>query len=145
MAVSEDRVREALKEVVDPELFVNIIDLGLVYEVFIEEAGETPAAEGAEASEPAESAEQAPAEPASEPAPEPTAESAESTEGKCKVRIEMTLTSPACPAGPQLIAQAKDVISRIDGVADSEIKLVMSPPWTPDRMTEDAKDQLGIM
>ncbi len=105
MAIVEDKVREALKEVVDPELFVNIVDLGLIYEVHIAEAAEE----------------------------------------KSDLTIEMTLTSPACPAGPQIIAQAKDVLSRMEGVGETEIKLVMSPPWTPDRMTEDAKDQLGIM
>ena len=103
MPVNEDSIREALKQVVDPELFVNIIDLGLVYAV--------------EATE---------------------------KEEKTDVAIEMTLTSPACPAGPQLIQQSKDVLGRIEGVGDVNVKLVMTPPWTPDRMTEDAKDQLGI-
>ena len=56
----------------------------------------------------------------------------------------MTMTSPACPAGPQLIANSKDVVSRMEGVEDVEVKLVMEPAWTPDRMTEDAKDRLGI-
>jgi metal-sulfur cluster biosynthetic enzyme len=104
MPISEDTVREALKQVVDPELFVNIIDLGLVYTVTVNEAAE----------------------------------------GKSDVAIEMTMTSPACPAGPQLIQNSKDAIGRIDGVGQVEVKLVMIPPWTPDRMTEDARDQLGI-
>jgi metal-sulfur cluster biosynthetic enzyme len=103
MPVQEEHVREALKQVVDPELFVNVIDLGLVYGVELTEREE-----------------------------------------KSDVQIEMTLTSPACPAGPQLIAQAKDVLGRIEGVGDVNVKLVMTPPWTPDRMTEDARDQLGI-
>ncbi|HKD36196.1 MAG TPA: metal-sulfur cluster assembly factor [Pirellulales bacterium] len=103
MAITEDAVRETLKQVVDPELFINIIDLGLVYNVSIEPAGE-----------------------------------------KENVKIEMTMTSPACPAGPQLIGQSKQAISRLEGVGDVEVKLVMIPPWTPDRMTEDARDQLGI-
>ncbi len=55
------------------------------------------------------------------------------------------MTSPACPAGPQLIAQSQDACSaQLEGVGDVEVKLVMDPPWTPDRMTEDARDQLGI-
>jgi metal-sulfur cluster biosynthetic enzyme len=61
-----------------------------------------------------------------------------------KVTIEMTMTSPACPAGPQLLSQSKDAVSRLEGVSDVDVKLVMTPPWTPDRMTEDARDQLGI-
>jgi metal-sulfur cluster biosynthetic enzyme len=105
MAVAEDTVREALKQVVDPELFVNIVDLGLIYDVSID----TP-----------------------------------NDNGPAKVAIDMTMTSPACPAGPQLLSQSKDVVSRLEGVGDVEVRLVMDPPWTPDRMTEDARDQLGI-
>jgi metal-sulfur cluster biosynthetic enzyme len=103
MALSEDAVRETLKQVVDPELFVNIIDLGLVYVVDLQEA-----------------------------------------EDKTNVKIEMTLTSPACPAGPQLVSQSKSVVERMEGVGSVEIKMVMVPPWSPDRMTEAARDQLGI-
>ncbi len=104
MPVSEESAREALKQVIDPELFVNIVDLGLVYLVTV----------------------------------------ADVEEGKQKVSIEMTMTSPACPAGPQLIQQSKDTLGRLEGVSEVEVKLVMIPPWTPDRMTEDARDQLGI-
>ena len=98
-----DGVREALKQVIDPELFVNVIDLGLIYLVALSESAE-----------------------------------------KTNVTIEMTMTSPACPAGPQLIAQAKKVVGDIEGAGNVEVKLVMTPPWTPDRMTEAARDQLGI-
>ncbi len=104
MPIVEDKVRDALKGVIDPELFVNIVDLGLIYEVKI----------------------------------------AEEPEGKSNVTVEMTMTSPACPAGPQLLSQSQDVIKRLEGVGDVDIRLVMEPPWTPDRMTEDARDQLGI-
>lgn len=105
MALSEDRVREELKKVIDPELFVNIIDLGLVYLVNFEDTEE---------------------------------------EGKQKVNIEMTLTSPMCPAGPQLIGNCKQVLGQLDEVDDVEVKIVLEPAWTPDRMTDDARDQLGI-
>lgn len=104
MTLSEDQVREELKQVVDPELFVNIIDLGLVYNIELQ-----PGAEG-----------------------------------KTDVQIEMTLTSPACPAGPQLIHQSKAVLGRLEGAGNVEVRLVMTPPWTPDRMTDAARDQLGI-
>ncbi|HEX3656693.1 MAG TPA: Rieske 2Fe-2S domain-containing protein [Pirellulales bacterium] len=103
MGVSEDSVREALKQVIDPELFVNIVDLGLIYTVAVAE-----------------------------------------NDGKSDVLIEMTMTSPACPAGPQLLQNSKDVVGRLESVGQVEVKLVMTPPWTPDRMTEDARDQLGI-
>jgi len=112
MPVSEDKIREELKKVIDPELFVNIVDLGLVYTIDIKEK-ETEASE-------------------------------EDAESKSDVCIEMTLTSPACPAGPQLIAGSKNAVSQLEEVDEVEIKLVMDPPWTPDRMTEDARDQLGI-
>ncbi|MGY8767376.1 MAG: metal-sulfur cluster assembly factor [Pirellulales bacterium] len=104
MSLCEDSVREQLKKVIDPELFVNVVDLGLIYEVSFETLED------------------------------------EST----KVLIDMTLTSPACPAGPQLIGNSKQVVGQLEGVSDVEVKIVMEPAWTPDRMTEDAKDQLGI-
>jgi metal-sulfur cluster biosynthetic enzyme len=103
MPISEESIREALKQVVDPELFVNIIDLGLVYSVVLNPSEE-----------------------------------------KQNIEIEMTLTSPACPAGPQLIHQTKEILGRMEGVGEVQVKLVMTPPWTPDRMTDDARDQLGI-
>ncbi|HBU38462.1 MAG TPA: hypothetical protein DEB70_11750 [Planctomycetaceae bacterium] len=103
--LSEDLVRELLKQVKDPELFVNIVDLGLIYDVSFN------------------------------PAPD---------NSKQLVSIDMTMTSPACPAGPQLIADTKRVVNTHEDVADVEVRIVMEPPWTPDRMTDDARDQLGI-
>jgi metal-sulfur cluster biosynthetic enzyme/nitrite reductase/ring-hydroxylating ferredoxin subunit len=102
----EDSVREILKEVKDPELFVNIVDLGLVYGVTIGPAADAP--------------------------------------DKHHVAVDMTMTSPACPAGPQLIADTKRAIGQRPDVAAVEVRIVMDPPWTPDRMTESARDQLGI-
>lgn len=104
MPVAEDTVREALKQVIDPELFVNIVDLGLIYEIKVDETDE----------------------------------------GQSNVAVNMTMTSPACPAGPQLLGQSKEFVGRLEGVNEVDVRLVMDPPWTPDRMTEDARDQLGI-
>ena len=56
----------------------------------------------------------------------------------------MTMTSPACPAGPQLIGDTKRTVAAHPEVAGVEVRIVMEPPWTPDRMTDDARDQLGI-
>jgi metal-sulfur cluster biosynthetic enzyme len=95
----EIKLIEALKEVIDPELMVNIVDLGLVYDI--------------------------------------------SQEGNV-VKVDMTLTSPACPAGPQIMQQSKMALERLKDVDEAKINLVMSPPWTPDRMTDDARDHLGI-
>ena len=103
--LSEERVREMLKEVKDPELFVNIVDLGLVYGVAFTDAEEA---------------------------------------GKQRVLVDMTMTSPACPAGPQLIADTKRVVHTHPDVAEVEVRIVMDPPWSPERMTDDARDQLGI-
>ena len=90
---------DSLKQVVDPELMINIVDLGLVYDVEQEDR---------------------------------------------TVKVKMTLTSPACPAGPQIITQAKMALEQLEDVDQAEIQLVMSPPWSPERMSDDARDQLGI-
>lgn len=106
MPLHEDTVREQLKKVIDPELFVNIVDLGLVYVVdVVPKEGE---------------------------------------EERYDVNIEMTLTSPMCPAGPQLVGQSKQFVSELEQVDEVDVKVVMDPPWTQDRMTDDARDQLGI-
>ncbi len=134
MPVTEDLVRDELKKVIDPELFVNIVDLGLIYVVDIQPAtagnqvSDNPVTEST-----GESSDTQPAAPAEAPAI-----------GKCDVKIEMTMTSPMCPAGPQLVANSRQVVEAIEGVAKVDIKVVMDPPWTPDCMTEDARDQLGI-
>lgn len=104
--ITEDAVREQLKKVIDPELFVNIVDLGLIYVVDI-----VASAEDAEKSE---------------------------------VHVEMTMTSPMCPAGPQLVANSRQVVEAMPGVSIAHIKVVMDPPWTSDMMSEDARDQLNI-
>ncbi|MBB3207711.1 metal-sulfur cluster biosynthetic enzyme [Rhodopirellula rubra] len=105
MALAEDKVREALKEVIDPELYVNIVDLGLVYVV---EVGD------------------------------------ENEDGRHDVNVEMTLTSPMCPAGPQLVAGTKAAAESLEEVDACEVKVVMEPAWSPERMTDEARDHLGI-
>ncbi|HSG72618.1 MAG TPA: metal-sulfur cluster assembly factor [Planctomycetaceae bacterium] len=96
----ESTLLDTLKQVIDPELMINIVDLGLIYAINQDEEG--------------------------------------------KVVVDMTLTSPACPAGPQLIQQSKMALERLEDVTEAKITLVMSPPWSPERMTDDARDQLGI-
>ena len=106
MPLQEDQVREAIKQVIDPELFVNIVDLGLIYVVDV-----VPI---------------------------------EDQEDKYNVNIEMTMTSPMCPAGPQLVAETQKHASDLDQVENVDVKVVMDPPWTQDMMSDDARDQLGI-
>lgn len=103
--LTEDKVRESLKQVIDPELYVNIVDLGLIYVVDIMD---------------------------------------EKEDGRHNVRVEMTMTSPMCPAGPQLVAGARGAVEGLEEVDAAEIKVVMDPPWTQEMMSEDARDQLGI-
>ena len=103
--LNEASVREQLKQVIDPELFVNIVDLGLIYVVDLK---------------------------------------ASEQEGKQDVLVEMTMTSPMCPAGPQLVGNSRQAVESMEGVGEVEIKVVMDPPWTQDMMTDDAKDQLNI-
>jgi len=96
--VTEAQVRQALKNVYDPEIDLNIVDLGLVYNIEIE--GGT-------------------------------------------VYIDMTLTSPGCPVGPQIVRNAQSEVGGLEGVEEVDIQLVWSPLWTPEMMSEEAKDKLG--
>jgi metal-sulfur cluster biosynthetic enzyme len=150
MALTEEQIREALKQVVDPELFVNIIDLGLVYTVTVAPAkGDahslTTNVDGAITPDHQTPAHQTPdtRPPTDQTTATATTESGEATT-KEDVFIEMTMTSPACPAAPQLITGAKQAVGRLPGVSNVEVKIVMTPPWTPDLMTDEARDQLGI-
>ncbi len=95
----QETILSALRTVKDPELNVNVVDLGLVY----------------------------------------TVQSREN-----EIDVEMTLTTPACPAGPEILRNAVAALEKIDGVAKANVKLVMSPPWSPDRMSDEARDELGI-
>ena len=152
MALSEELVLEELKKVIDPELFVNIVDLGLIYDVKIEDVepsegdqavAETPVAETPVAETPV-------AETPAAQTPEAKAPDAAVSSGggpaveQKNIKIDMTMTSPMCPAGPQLIGQSKQFVGAMEGVNEVEVKVVLDPPWTPDLMTEDARDQLGI-
>jgi metal-sulfur cluster biosynthetic enzyme len=61
------------------------------------------------------------------------------------VYVEMTLTAPSCPVAGELPGQVRDAISEVDGVNDVRVKLVWSPPWDKDRMSEEAKLELGLL
>ncbi|ABX05168.1 MULTISPECIES: metal-sulfur cluster assembly factor [Herpetosiphon] len=102
--LSDDMVRSALKNVVDPEIGVNIVDLGLIYNVDIRDEGR-------------------------------------------QVVVDMTLTTPACPAGPQIIDQAHKEVKALEvihpSLNDVNINLVWTPFWNPEMMSQDAKDELG--
>jgi metal-sulfur cluster biosynthetic enzyme len=103
MPLAEETILAALKQVRDPELMVNVVDLGLIYGVGIDEI-----------------------------------------EGKSNLHVMMTMTTPACPYAPELIRDVKETLSDLESVGHVEVQLTLSPPWTPDRMTDDARDELGI-
>lgn len=97
--VTTELVRKALKGVKDPELGLNVVDIGLIYDVQISEAGD--------------------------------------------VHITMSLTSPGCPSGPEIMGDVKQVVGDLDGVNSVEVELVWEPYWTPDRMDPRVRAFLG--
>jgi len=97
--VTADSVRKALRAVKDPELGLNIIDLGLVYEVEVSDAAD--------------------------------------------VVVKMTLTSPGCPAGPEIMEDARLVVQQMEGVNSATIELVWEPYWTPEKMDPRVRAFLG--
>ena len=100
-AALREQVLEALKTVRDPEIPVNLVDLGLIYELIVNKDG--------------------------------------------VVYVEMTLTTPACPVAGALPGQVRDAISAVPGVQDVRVKLVWTPPWDKNRMSEEAKLELGLI
>jgi metal-sulfur cluster biosynthetic enzyme len=94
-----EEVNEALTNVIDPELGLDFVELGLVYDVEIE----GPA-----------------------------------------VNVTFTLTSPGCPIGPQVSEQMQEFVGELDGVEEVRTNMVFTPPWTPEKMSEDAKFALGF-
>ena len=97
--VSEEDVYEALEDVIDPELGLDFVSLGLVYDVEIE---------------------------------------------KEEVYVTFTLTTPACPIGPQVSEQMKEFVGDLPGVSAVHPKMVFEPTWSPEMMSEDAKFALGF-
>ncbi len=98
--VLTEEVTEALREVIDPELGLDFVELGLIYEVGVDDAG--------------------------------------------VVKVVFTLTSPGCPIGPQVSSQIVEFVGDVEGVTGVHPEMTFSPPWTPDRMSEDARFALGF-
>jgi FeS assembly SUF system protein len=94
-------VLEALKTVRDPEIPVNLVDLGLIYELLVKKGG--------------------------------------------IVFVEMTLTTPACPVAQSMPGEVQAAVASVPGVNEARVKLVWSPPWDRDMMSEEAKLELGLM
>jgi len=120
MPLQVHEVMTALRDCYDPEIPVNIVDLGLIYEIRLSTADQTasgvPAASGMAA--------------ASGPSQD--------------VEVVMTMTSPGCPAHAMIGDQVKERIQRLPGVREVNVNIVWTPPWGPERLSEAAKKQLGI-
>ncbi|MFO7169865.1 MAG: metal-sulfur cluster assembly factor [Chloroflexota bacterium] len=103
--ITEEMVRSALKNVYDPEIGLDIVNLGLVYGIDIQDEGR-------------------------------------------KVVIDMTFTTPACPAGPALLEQVKREVMALNTVyknlEDVQVNLVWTPFWNPSMMSQEARDELGF-
>jgi metal-sulfur cluster biosynthetic enzyme len=126
--ITAEEYREALKAVIDPEIFQNIVDLGLVYGVSVgtDETG----------SDVKHAAEQSLGQSAEH--------DAQSNGTGDDVVVTMTLTSPQCPLGPEIMRDVEQTL-RNKGAAKVTIDLVWQPMWTPDAMTEELKRELGIL
>jgi len=98
-AISEDQVKLALRRVKDPELNLNILDLGLIYGITVEGND---------------------------------------------ITIDMSLTSPGCPSGPEIMTDAEGQLKSLPGVGAVTMNLVWSPPWTPDRIEPRVRAYLGF-
>lgn len=96
---TSDQVKLALRKVKDPELNLNIIDLGLVYEVMVEDS---------------------------------------------EVQIDMTLTSPGCPAGPEIMGDVERAVKAMPGVSKVTLNLVWQPFWSPDRIEPRVRNYMGL-
>jgi metal-sulfur cluster biosynthetic enzyme len=111
--VTEQEVLNALRSCYDPEIPVNIVDLGLIYKVDLADV-----ADGAEVA-----------------VEEPS---------KQDVTIDMTLTSQGCPEHVNISAQVKSRLESLPGIRNASVNVVWTPPWTPERLSPDARKQLGI-
>ena len=96
---TEESIRKALRGVKDPELNLNVIDIGLIYEVLVDDAGE--------------------------------------------VKVKMTLTSPGCPSGPEIVGDVNRTIEDLEGIASADVEIVWEPYWTPERMDPRIRAFLG--
>ncbi|MGA7970017.1 MAG: metal-sulfur cluster assembly factor [Terriglobales bacterium] len=104
MPLTEDDVRSALRQCYDPEIPVNIVDLGLIYGIRFDAA----------------------------------------PDDQQDVNVEMTLTAQGCPEHVNISAQVKARVEQLPGVRNAHVNVVWNPPWTPERLSPDARKQLGI-
>ena len=109
MALSEEDVMQALRDCYDPELPVNIVDLGLIYKVML--------------------------------APDANSKRAFPRQ---RVEVEITMTSPGCPSHVTIMEQVRNRLAGIPEISHVQVNLVWDPPWTPQMITPEARERLGI-
>jgi metal-sulfur cluster biosynthetic enzyme len=114
MPVTEQDVLSALKSCYDPEIPVNIVDLGLIYSVNFTDA------------------------------PSEDSQDAKQVETKQDVAIDLTLTSQGCPEHVNISAQVKSRLEQLAGIRNATVNVVWTPPWSPERLSPEARKQLGI-
>jgi len=102
--LTQDEVLSALRQCYDPEIPVNIVDLGLIYDIRLDSA----------------------------------------PDNQQDVIIDMTLTAQGCPEHVNISAQVKSRVEQLPGVRNAQVNIVWNPPWTPERLSPDARKQLGI-
>jgi len=96
---TKEEVMKVLKECLDPEIGISIVDLGLIYDVNVD---------------------------------------------KDKVNLKMTLTTPGCPMHAFMVEDVRNKVKKLKGVKEVNVEIVWNPPWTPDRMSDEAKKKLGF-
>ena len=99
MSVTKENVLEVLSDVYDPEIPIDIVNLGLVYEVEVEGT---------------------------------------------VVNIKMTMTSPGCPSAREIVLESQTLVSEMDGVTEANVEIVWDPPWTPEKMSDEARVSMGM-
>lgn len=99
MKITEKTIRKALRTVKDPELHLDLVVLGLVYDIDIEDSS---------------------------------------------VQVRISLTTPMCPAAPQIVEDARAAVASVEGVENAEVQLTFDPPWTPERISPLIRSSLGL-
>ena len=99
MSVTKENVLEVLSDVYDPEIPIDIVNLGLGYEVEVEGTD---------------------------------------------VNLKMTMTSPGCPSAREIVLESQTLVSEMDGVTEANVEIVWDPPWTPEKMSDEARVSMGM-
>jgi len=98
-AITKEKILEVLSQVYDPEIPIDIVNLGLVYDVQIDDS---------------------------------------------TVNLKMTMTSPGCPSAREIILESQTLVSEIEGVKEANVEIVWDPPWSPEKMSEEARISMGV-